>query len=223
MPTPSTYPSFGPKEHSHLIIKLILAFTMHITLVNIQIAGANAAPLAIKNQARQNIKLGNSQQALSILDKYSQNAGADSEFFFLKARALQDLRRNTDALANYSIAIYLNPKYLMAIINRGLVKGALKDIDGALLDLNLALTLQPNNPAALLNRGVTYGGLNQPLLAIADFNRIIQLDPNNADAFRNRGLTKHLMGDKSSACIDWARSKDLGIAEASEWIATLCK
>ena len=92
---------------------------MHIALVNILIPDANAAPLAIKNQARQNIKLGNSQQALSILDKYSQNAGADSEFFFLKARALQDLRRNTDALANYSIAIYLNPKYVMAIINRG--------------------------------------------------------------------------------------------------------
>jgi tetratricopeptide (TPR) repeat protein len=133
------------------------------------------------------------------------------------------LRRNTESLSNYSIAIFLNPKFTNAFINRGLVKGALKDIDGALSDLDQALIIDPKNLAALVNRGVTYGGLNKPLLAITDFDRVIQIDPNYADAFRNRGLTKHLIGDKKGACDDWSKSKDLGIVDAAEWLAKLCR
>ena len=102
------------------------------------------------------------------------------------------------------------------------MKGALKDIDGALSDLDQALIIEPKNLAALVNRGVTYGGLNKPLLAITDFNRVIQIDPNYADAYRNRGLTKHLIGDKKGACDDWKKSKDLGIIDAAEWLSKYC-
>lgn len=186
-------------------------------------SSALATPLTIKNQARENLKAGKSQEALDLLNKNSSQSNTDSQYFFLKGRALQDLRRNTESLSNYSIAIFLNPKFTNALINRGLVKGALQDINGALGDLDQALILEPKNLAALVNRGVTYGGLNKPLLAITDFDRVIQIDPNYADAFRNRGLTKHLIGDKKGACDDWSKSKDLGIVDAAEWLAKLCR
>lgn len=168
------------------------------------------------------ITKGGQAKAIQLSDTGLKTNPNDSELFFLKARAFQDLRRNTDALANYSIAIYLNPKFVNAFINRGLVRGALKDVDGALIDLNNALALEPNNSAALINRGVTYGGLNNPSLAIQDFNKAIQLKANIADAYRNRGVTRHLIGDKNGACDDWGRSKDLGILEAAEWVSKLC-
>lgn len=223
METQALNPSILRNGNFQLNIKIVLALLLQIVFAGIQIQNATAAPLAIKNQARQNLKLGNSQQALAILDKYSQTSGPDSEFFFLKARALQDLRRNTESLSNYSIAIFLNPKFTNALINRGLVKGALQDINGALGDLDQALILEPKNLAALINRGVTYGGLNKPLLAITDFDRAIQIDPNYADAFRNRGLTRHLIGDRKGACDDWSKSKDLGIVDAAEWLEKLCR
>ena len=222
METQALNPSFLQNGKFQLNIKIVLALLLQIIFVGIKIQNATAAPVAIKNQARQNLKLGNSQQAIDLLNSNSNLAGADSEYYFLKARAYQDLRRNTDALANYSIAIYLNPKFVNAFINRGLVRGALQDVNGALIDLDRALLLQPNNTAALLNRGVTYGGLNKPSLAIQDFNRAIQINPNYPDAYRNRGLTKHLLGDKDGACDDWYKSKNLGINEATEWLTKYC-
>lgn len=222
METQALNPSILRNGNFQLNIKIVLALLLQIVFASIQIQNATAAPLAIKNQARQNLKLGNSQQAIDLLNRNSNLAGADSEYYFLKGRAFQDLRRNTDALANYSIAIYLNPKFVNAFINRGLVRGALQDVNGALIDLDQALLLQPNNTAALLNRGVTYGGLNKPSLAIQDFNKAIQINPNYADAFRNRGLTKHLLGDKDGACDDWYKSKNLGINEATEWLTKYC-
>ena len=208
---------------NRLIFKTITIFTIGLASLNWPApSSALATPLTIKNQARENLKAGKSQEALDLLNKNSSQSNTDSQYFFLKGRALQDLRRNTESLSNYSIAIFLNPKFTNAYINRGLVKGALKDIEGALSDLDQALIIEPKNLAALVNRGVTYGGLNKPLLAITDFNRVIQIDPNYADAYRNRGLTKHLIGDKKGACDDWRKSKDLGILDAAEWLSKYC-
>lgn len=207
-----------------LIIKITTIFAISLVVLNWPSRSSTFATVVnIKNQVRTNLKEGKSQEALDLLNKNSSQLKSDSQYYFLKGRALQDLRRNTESLTNYSIAIFLNPKFSSAYINRGLVKGALKDLDGALEDLNKALMIDPINLAALINRGVTYGGLNKPLLAIADFNRAIQIDPNYADAFRNRGLTKHLIGDKIGACDDWNKSKNLGINDALDWINTLCK
>lgn len=215
---------------SHIADNIILNFNvitilaLGFGLINLPPpSSALATPLTIKNQARENLKAGKSQEALDLLIKNSSQLNTDSQYFFLKGRALQDLRRNTESLSNYSIAIFLNPKFTNALINRGLVKGALQDINGALGDLDQALILEPKNLAALINRGVTYGGLNKPLLAITDFDRAIQIDPNYADAFRNRGLTRHLIGDKKGACDDWSKSKDLGIVDAAEWLEKLCR
>lgn len=200
-------------------IFLSMHFVPHLNATQIQ----DSNPKELVKIIRNLITKGDLSKAIQLSDAGLKRNPKNSEFFYLKARAYQDLRRNTDALANYSIAIYLNPNFVNAFINRGLVRGALKDLDGAMIDLNAALALEPRNNAALLNRGVTYGALNNPTLALADFNKVIQLDPNNADAYRNKGLTSHLLGDKSGACTNWAKSKDLGIAEASEWITTLCK
>lgn len=206
-----------------LIFKAITILAIGLATLNWPAtSSANATPVTIKNQARENLKAGKSQEALDLLNKNSGHTNTDSQYFFLKGRALQDLRRNTESLSNYSIAIFLNPKFTNAFINRGLVKGALKDIDGALSDLDQALIIEPKNLAALINRGVTYGGLNKPLLAITDFNQVIQIDPNYADAYRNRGLTKHLIGEKKGACEDWRKSKDLGIIDAAEWLSKYC-
>ena len=212
---------------SHMSIKVFIGvsaifLSMHFAPYLNAALIQDSNPKELVKIIRNLLTKGELAKAIELSDAGLKTNPKNSEFFFLKARAYQDLRRNTDALANYSIAIYLNPKFVNAFINRGLVRGALQDVNGALIDLDQALVLQPNNTAALLNRGVTYAGLNKPSLAIQDFNKAIQINPNYPDAYRNRGLTKHLLGDKDGACDDWHKSKNLGINEATEWLTKYC-
>ena len=207
------------KKKSIGITYLTIFCFLAVTLSSLPVLSNSQSNLST---AREKIRTGRIKEALDILDNKAASAPTDSQFFFLKGRAFQELKRNTEALSNYSIALYLNPKFTNALINRALVKGALQDVEGALKDLDQALTLEPSNKAALLNRGVTYGGLNKPLLAIADFDQALKIDPSYADAYRNRGLTRHLLGDKKGACDDWVKSNNLGIRDAAEWLAKLC-
>jgi len=47
------------------------------------------------------------------------------------------------ALADYSRAIELDPKYAPAYYNRGIAKNAKGDLDGAIADYNRAVELDP--------------------------------------------------------------------------------
>ena len=172
---------------------------------------------------RVNIRQGDLDKALFLLDKIQASTNKDAESHFLRGRILQEMKKNTEALTSYTLAIYLKPDMVKAYINRALVKGALVDTQGAIEDLNRALNLQPANAAALLNRGVTYASLNKPALALKDFNQAIQIDGRYADAFRNRGIIKYLMNDQQGACAEWAKSNELGPSDTLEWSRNLCR
>ena len=66
------------------------------------------------------------------IDRYAKN----SEYYFLLGRAYQELKLNFRAFEAYSKSIFLDNKNFKAYLNRGMVRGALKDFDGAFEDLN---------------------------------------------------------------------------------------
>jgi len=162
-------------------------------------------------------------KALTMLKGHSPNSAYEGEYRFLLGRAYQELKRNIEALQEYSISIYLKPNDPKGFINRGLVKGALQDLNGAIKDLNIASSLEPSNPIIYLNRGVTQAGMNRMKEAIQDFERAIQLDPRYADAYRNRGITYNFLGDQKSACRDWSKAAELGSIEPRSWVLQMCK
>lgn len=171
---------------------------------------------------RENIKKGNFEKALFLINDGEKSNKNGFDFYFLKGRVLQELKRNTDALASYSLAIFLRPNIAKAYVNRALVKGALGDPQGAVKDLDRALEIEPDNAAAYLNRGVTYASLNKPELAIKDFNRAIRIDARYSDAYRNRGIVRFLSRDLIGSCADWRRSIELGSSDVQEWTRALC-
>ena len=83
----------------------------------------------------------------------------NSEYYFLLGRAYQELKLNLRAFEAYSKSIFLDNKNFKAYLNRGMVRGALKDFDGAFEDLNKANSLQPNKPEYFLNLGIVYASL----------------------------------------------------------------
>lgn len=168
------------------------------------------------------IKLDQPERAIEILKTYKPRPPERAYFFFLKGRALQDQKKNTEALESYTISLFLNSSNIKALINRALVKGALKDLDGAMNDLNKALEINPKSKEAMMNRGVTNAGLGKPNNAIYDFTEAIRVDPLYADAHRNRGITWNHLGKKEKACEDWRTATKLGQQDVSQWVQRLC-
>ncbi|WP_188021653.1 tetratricopeptide repeat protein [Synechococcus sp. RS9907] len=173
------------------------------------------------DDAKSLIKQGKASLALSRLKSLDESAKKISEYHFLTGRAYQELKLNTESLESYSLAIHINPDNDKYWINRGLIKGALKDPQGSLKDLTKALSIRESSQA-YLNRGVTNASLNNLSTAIEDLNNAIQLDPNYSQAYRNRGIIHKHRGDKYTACTDWKKAHQLGDSEVKTWIDAYC-
>ena len=173
------------------------------------------------DDAKSLIKQGKASIALSRLKSLDGSVKKISEYHFLTGRAYQELKLNTESLESYSLAIHINPNNDKYWINRGLIKGALKDPQGSLKDLTKALSIRESSQA-YLNRGVTNASLNNLSAAIEDLNNAIQLDPNYSQAYRNRGIIHKHRGDKYTACTDWKKAHQLGDSEVKTWINAYC-
>ena len=174
-------------------------------------------------QARLYIQSNKASQALKALQSYTPDENNRAEYHFLTGRAYQELKLNTKALSNYSIAIHLDFDHYKALNNRGLIKGALKDISGAMDDLNKSIQANPNYAPAYMNRGVTRAAMKKFDLAIEDFTKAIVLDPAYGDAYRNRGITYKFRGNINGACRDWLKASELGQSSTRAWFERHCR
>ncbi|MEB3124751.1 MAG: tetratricopeptide repeat protein, partial [Synechococcales bacterium] len=78
-------------------------------------------------------------------------------------------------------AIRIDPNYTNAYYNRGIVKDALGDSQGAIADYTETLRIDPEYANAYYNRGNTYELLNENGKAIADFKNAAVLYKKNED------------------------------------------
>jgi len=103
------------------------------------------------------------------------------------------------AIADYSEAIRLNPKYATAYNNRGLGYKQKGDYDRAIADFNDAIRLDPKYAIAYDNRGDVYAAKRDHDHAIADYSDAIRLDPKNAIYYNDRGEIYRTKGDNDRA------------------------
>ncbi|PHM08916.1 tetratricopeptide repeat protein [Nostoc sp. 'Peltigera malacea cyanobiont' DB3992] len=107
------------------------------------------------------------------------------------------------AIAAYTEAIRLNPKYALAYSNRGVARVLLQDHKGAIEDCNQALRINPNDADTYSNRGVTRAQLRDYKGAIKDYNQVLQMAPNDGPAYYNRGNARGELGDHKGAIEDY--------------------
>jgi tetratricopeptide (TPR) repeat protein len=174
-------------------------------------------------QARLFLKDNKASAALKSLQNFDPEEPDLAEYHFLTGRAYQELKLNTKALSSYSIAIHLDSMHYKALNNRGLIKGALRDMTGAIDDLNKSIEANSKYAPAYMNRGVTRAAMKNVDLAIEDFTKAILIDPLYADAFRNRGITYKFTGNIQGACRDWQKASQLGETSTNNWINRHCK
>lgn len=110
--------------------------------------------------------------------------------------------RLSQAVASYTEAIRLDPKYAHAYNNRGLAYQARRDFNRAVRDFSKALRLSPKLGAAYLNRGVIYASQRSFTKAIEDYSEAIRLDPKNYLTYKKRAAAYEAKGEYEKAAED---------------------
>jgi tetratricopeptide (TPR) repeat protein len=120
------------------------------------------------------------------------------------------------AIADYTEAIRLDPKYALAHVNRGNAYKAMGDYDRAIADYTEALVFDQKNALAYFKRGSAYEAKGDYGRAVADFTDAIRLNPNNADAFNSRCWNRALANrDLQGALADCDESLRLRPGDAN--------
>ena len=107
------------------------------------------------------------------------------------------------AIAEYSTAIRLNPRYADAYFRRGDAYDEKRDYDRAIVDYTEAIRLNPRYTDAYLYRGITYAHKKDYDRAIADYTQAIRLEPNYAMAYNYRGVAYNEKRDYDRAIADY--------------------
>ena len=113
-----------------------------------------------------------------------------------------DMKRNLDAIDNFTEALALNPRYFTALMNRGIANYQLGRTLAALEDFNRAGKIRRDDPLLLLNRGLTYYDMGQYESALDDFEHLIAVEPNNARAYLEHARTLIRLGYPAQAYAD---------------------
>ena len=110
------------------------------------------------------------------------------ETFYNRGCALQNLRRDEEALHCFQRAIALKPDFLDALVNCGISQLALRLYADALQSFDKVLWKIPADAEAWNNRGNALVELGRPAEALTSFDKAIALKHGYLNAWNNRGV-----------------------------------
>jgi len=115
------------------------------------------------------------------------------------------------AIANYTQAIRVQPKFSPAYYNRGIAYYKQGDKQAALADFSQAIQVNQSWDDrgivnAYYNRATVRYDLSDFKGAISDYNQTIRLKPDYAAAYLNRGNVKDEAGDVQGAIADYTQA-----------------
>jgi tetratricopeptide (TPR) repeat protein len=105
------------------------------------------------------------------------------------------------AIADYSKAIEIKPRYDGAYVNRGNAYKAKGLLVRAIADYNKAIELNLKNDKAYYNRGTVYKAKGLFEQAMDDFNKTIELNPNKDITYYNIACLYALRKKAQESCL----------------------
>lgn len=113
------------------------------------------------------------------------------------------------ALADYDLAIQLDPDFPLPYYNRGLVLSNKGESDRAIADYDRVLKLRPNDFDVYIARAVEWTVKGDYKRSIADYESAVRIVPDSLGGYFGRGRARFYAGDFMSAASDFYRSHQL--------------
>jgi tetratricopeptide (TPR) repeat protein len=115
-----------------------------------------------------------------------------------------ELHDHEAALKDFNKAVEINPKYMVAIANRGVTRGSLGQKEEAIADLQRALAINPNspNPDFILRIADLRYVLNDFTGSIADYDRLLAMDKMYPRIYSKRAGSEAMLGQAEDALRD---------------------
>ncbi|HZN23735.1 MAG TPA: tetratricopeptide repeat protein [Burkholderiales bacterium] len=110
------------------------------------------------------------------------------------------------AIADFTVAVELEPKFASAYYNRALSRSEKGDADLAIADYDTALQLAPKDWKAHVGRAVEWTVKGEYKHALADYEAVIRLEPQTLTGYFGRGRVRFYVGEFTSAASDFARA-----------------
>ncbi len=105
-----------------------------------------------------------------VIDNKRSDADMAHGYFYL-ANYYDAANKSEEAMTYYDLSLSRNSKYLLALNNRGILKGKAGDINGAINDFEQAINIKPDYAEAYYNRGVALYQKREQQRACSDWHK----------------------------------------------------
>ena len=129
--------------------------------------------------------------------------------YYFRGLAQKKAEDNDAALADFSAAIDLIPKFWEALGERCSVNNKLGNFDRAVADCDAAIALNRSNPQLYRFLGFSHINMKQYDRSVRDFTAAIKLSGKSFADYFNRGLSHAELDQRQAAIDDYYRAIDL--------------
>ena len=171
---------------------------------------------------RQNLSLayyrkGDYQNSISIINEAIAMAPQNPKGYFLRGLAFNASNNSQGAINDYSKAISINPNYIEALINRGVIyTDKTLQYDLGIADFANVLRIQPIHQDANINIGICSYKKGDAKTALKYYDHALLLFPGVSRIFYLKALAYAQMGDKKNAYLSGLKAKEMGMAIGEE-------
>jgi tetratricopeptide (TPR) repeat protein len=123
-----------------------------------------------------------------------------------RGNAYATLHRDAEALADFDMALQMDPGDLPALLGRANANYASRRLAASLEDYTRVIALDPHGALNYFKRGNIHLDLKEFGPALSDYSESLKIDPNQAVVLLNRSIAAARLGHRHDAALDQERA-----------------
>ncbi|CAK66299.1 unnamed protein product (macronuclear) [Paramecium tetraurelia] len=135
--------------------------------------------------------------------------GKGGDLYLSIGFVLDILGQHEKAIVEYTKAIEIDPKFILAYNNRGLAYDKMSNYHKAIEEYTKVFTIDKQYYTSYFNRAIAYYKLKNYDRAVEDFSTVIEINPEYYMAYYHRGEIYELQNKMDQASKDYVRASQL--------------
>lgn len=163
-------------------------------------------------------KLGNFPTAITWLDSAIALVGKEPDYYVNRGLAREENKDNKGAIADYKLALLINPEHAAALHNLAVLSKLTGDNTSALEQLEKAIESDSSMLYPYLERAYRRmeGGYYKG--AIDDYNRALEINDSDPEIWLSRGIAREKSNDLRGAFSDYTKAIELEEKFERAWL-----